>query len=176
METTYVWSDQLRRLTYLFYSSYVQYTLLLYCICSVILPVPPLLSDITHVYVPLIPTHQLSLLCVQNESGQSALKYSSSVLFTYFSMQQTPKAPFSIWLYLLRHHLKITSASFHSLVCLSVSPHGARGDLVRMESSQLSVSFRGEVDIETILQWFPMWYLSVWVFLLLQNNTVLTRC
>lgn len=110
----------------------------MHCCCTAYV-----LSDRTHVYVPLIPTHQISLLCVQNESHQSALKYSSGVLFTYFTMQQTPKVPFSIWLYLKppENHL-----CFISFTCLSqrLPPWGSeRFSHDGKQSTVCSISGRG---------------------------------
>lgn len=131
--------------------SYLQYALLLHLMFVFFLLPPFPLSQIpcfshSHPHTSALPAYVL------NKSHQHTLKYSSSVLLIYFGMQQTPKAPLPfffifIWLYLLRCHLKITSASFHSLVCLWGS-----GDLVKMEGSQQSVPFQGERDIEAILQ------------------------
>lgn len=92
----------------------------------------------------------------------------------YFGMQQTPKAPFFIWLCLLRRHLKITSASFHSLVCPSLLPPWGSERFSRngRQSTVCSIA-GGERDIKAILQWFPKWYLSVWV---LGNNAVFRGC
>lgn len=66
-------------------------------------------------------------------------------------MQQTPKALF--YTAILAAAPPENHLCFISFSCLSLRPpHGAWGDLAEMEGSQQSVPFRGEKDIEAILQ------------------------
>lgn len=66
------------------------------------------------VFLPLIPTHQLTPL-IACKIKATSVKYSSSVL-SYILVCNRLQRPLClyIWLCLLRRHLKITSASFHS--------------------------------------------------------------
>lgn len=157
-----------------FLLSYVQYVLYIFFVFH---PLPPVPSHTprTLVSLPCIPFHRVCPLCVHNESHQSALKYSSCVLLIYFGMQQTPKGLF--YMVMLAAAPPENHLCFISFNCLSLCyTHGTQRDLVEIESSQQSVPFWGRRKTEAILQWFPKWHLSVWVFLLLENNTVFTRC
>lgn len=79
-------------------------------------------------------THQISPL----KAPSSSSSHWNIQAFIYFGMRQTPQASFSsffkiiLMVCLLRRHLKITSASFHSLVLSLAPPWG-------LETSQQSV-------------------------------------
>lgn len=156
---------------------YLMYSMCCIYIFFVFHPLPPVPSHTprTLVSFPCIPIHRVCPLCVHNESHQSALKYSNCVFLIYFGMQQTPKGLF--YMVMLAAASPENHLCFISFNCLSLCyTHGTQRDLVEIESSQQSVPFWGRRKTEAILQWFPKWHLSVWVFLLLENNTLFMRC
>lgn len=106
----------------LFYSgSCVQYALLLYYIYSAFLP-----SDRTHV-VSLLSPHTSFLLFVCEMRNATRVHWNIQAACSSYTLafNRLQRPLFSIWLYLLRHHLKITSASFHSLLSPRLPPWGS---------------------------------------------------
>lgn len=144
------------------------------CTLCVYLPLPPFPLHQNPFILPLIPTHQLVHLLVCKLKATLEIFRQRAHIFWYAT---DSKGLFFFFLYGNACYGATWKSPLLHFIHLFVPPHGARRDLVEMEGSQQSVPLRGrEWDIEAILQWFPKWYLSVWVFLVWENNTVLRRC